>query len=159
MGARVVLARRFGGAALLLWLVVTITFLLIRLAPGDPTQLLVPPTASATDAARLRGELGLDRPVAVQYARWMGDVLQGNLGESFATRRPVGRVLLEALPVSLWLGGGSLLLTFLIGVPVGILQAARRGRALDRALTVAATLVYGPVTQGIVRRTARIRRR
>ena len=127
---------------LLLWLVVTITFLLVRLAPGDPAQLLVPPTASATDAARLRGELGLDRPLGVQYARWMGDVLRGNLGESFATRRPVGRVLREALPVSLWLGGGALLLTFLIGVPVGILQAARRGRALDRALTVAATLVY-----------------
>ncbi len=127
---------------LLLWLVVTITFLLVRLAPGDPAQLLVPPTASATDAARLRGELGLDRPVAVQYARWMGDVLRGNLGESFATRRPVGRVLREALPVSLWLGGGALLLTFLIGVPVGILQAARRGRLLDRALTVGATLVY-----------------
>ena len=127
---------------LLLWLVVTITFLLVRLAPGDPTQLLVPPTASATDVARLRGELGLDRPLAVQYARWMGDVLRGNLGESFATRRPVGRVLREALPVSLWLGGGSLLLTFLVGVPLGILQAARRGGTLDRALTVAATLVY-----------------
>lgn len=127
---------------LLLWLVVTITFLLVRLAPGDPAQLLVPPTASATDAARLRGELGLDRPLAVQYARWMGDVLRGDLGESFATRRPVGRVLREALPVSLWLGGGALLLTFLIGVPLGILQAARRGSALDRALTVAATLVY-----------------
>lgn len=127
---------------LLLWLVVTITFLLVRLAPGDPAQLLVPPTASAADAARLRGELGLDSPVAVQYARWMGDVLRGNLGESFATRRPVGRVLREALPVSLWLGGGALLLTFLIGVPVGILQAARRGGAVDRAITVAATLVY-----------------
>ena len=127
---------------LLLWLVVTITFVLVRLAPGDPAQLLVPPTASPTDAAKLRGELGLDRPVAVQYARWMSDVLRGNLGESFATRRPVGRVLREALPVSLWLGGGSLLLTFLVGVPLGIVQAARRGSTLDRALTVAATLVY-----------------
>ena len=127
---------------LLLWLVVTITFVLVRLAPGDPAQLLVPPTASATDAARLRGELGLDRPLAVQYARWMSDVLRGNLGESFATRRPVGRVLREALPVSLWLGGGSLLLTFLVGVPLGIVQAARRGGTLDRSLTVAATLVY-----------------
>ena len=92
---------------LLLWLVVTITFLLVRLAPGDPAQLLVPPTASAADAARLRGELGLDRPIAVQYARWMGDVLRGNLGESFATRRPVGGVLRDALPVSLWLGGAA----------------------------------------------------
>jgi peptide/nickel transport system permease protein len=126
----------------LLWLVVTITFVLVRLAPGDPAQLLVPPTASVQDAARLRAELGLDRPLVVQYARWLGGVLRGNLGESFATRLPVGRVLREAMPVSLALGGSALLITFLVGVPVGIVQAARRGHALDRALTVVATLVY-----------------
>jgi peptide/nickel transport system permease protein len=127
---------------LLLWLVVTITFVLVRLAPGDPAALLVPPTASAADAAHLRAEMGLDRPLAIQYARWMGGVLRGNLGESFVVRRPVGRVLLDALPVSLGLGGASLLLTFLIGVPLGILQAARRGRVLDHVLTVGTTLVY-----------------
>lgn len=127
---------------MLLWLVVTITFMLVRLAPGDPSQLLVPPTASAADAARLRAELGLDRPLAMQYAHWIGGVLRGNLGESFASRRPVGSDLRDALPVSLALGGTALVITFLIGVPIGILQAARRGRVVDRALTVAATLVY-----------------
>jgi peptide/nickel transport system permease protein len=136
------LLRRIAGALVLLWLVVTVTFVLVRIAPGDPAQLLIPPTASAADAARLRGELGLDRPIVVQYAQWMGDVLRGNLGESFTSRRPVGRVLMEALPVSLWLGGTALLLTFIVGVPIGILQAARRGRFTDRALTIAATLVY-----------------
>lgn len=136
------LLRRVGVALLLLWLVVTITFVLVRLAPGDPAQLLVSPTASAADAARLRAELGLDRPLAVQYARWMGGVLHGSLGESFASRQPVSRVLLEALPVSLALGGSALILTFLIGVPLGIVQAARRGRLLDHTLTVLATLVY-----------------
>jgi peptide/nickel transport system permease protein len=136
------LVRRIGAAVLLLWLVVTITFVLVRLAPGDPAQLLVPPTASSADAARMRRELGLDRPLAVQYARWMGGVLRGSLGESFVSRRPVGEVLVEALPVSLWLSGTALLITFLIGVPVGIAQAARRGRFVDRALTVATTLVY-----------------
>src|SRR5256885_1707359 len=131
-----------GVALLLLWLVVTITFILVRLAPGDPAQLLISPTASAADATRLRSELGLDRPLAVQYVWWMGGVLRGNLGESFASRRPVGSALLDALPVSLWLGGGALALTFLVGVPLGIVQAARRGRAADRALTIATTLVY-----------------
>jgi peptide/nickel transport system permease protein len=126
----------------LLWLVVTITFMLVRLAPGDPTALLVPPTASAQDAARLRAELGLDQPLAIQYARWMGGVLRGNLGESFAIHRPVGRVLLDAMPVSLILGGTALLITFMVGVPLGILQAARRGRALDHGLTVLTTLIY-----------------
>ena len=134
--------RRVGGAILLLWLVVTLTFVLVRLAPGDPAAFLVPPTASAQDVGRLRAELGLDRPLAVQYARWIGSLLRANLGESFALHRPVGALLGEAVPVSLGLGGTALLLTFVIGVPIGILQAARRGRPLDRALTVATTTVY-----------------
>ena len=136
------LIRRIVGAIVLLWLVVTITFVLVRVAPGDPALFLVPPTASAQDAARLRTDLGLDRPLAVQYARWMGGVLQGDLGESFASRRPVGGVLLDAMPVSLLLGGTALVITFLIGVPLGILQAARRGHAVDRLLTILATVVY-----------------
>ena len=136
------LVRRLGTALLLLWLVVTITFMLVRLAPGDPAALLVSPSATAVDAARLRTELGLDRPLAIQYARWMEGVLRGNLGESFATRQPVGRALLEALPVSIGLGGTALILTFMIGVPLGIIQAARRGQFVDHALTTVATLVY-----------------
>jgi peptide/nickel transport system permease protein len=90
----------------------------------------------------VRRTLGLDRPLMVQYARWLADVLRGNLGESFALARPVGSVIREALPVSLGLGSASLALTFLIGVPIGLLQAARRGRALDRVLTVITTTVY-----------------
>lgn len=129
-------------ALVLFWLVVTLIFALVRMAPGDPAAFLVPPTATAADAARLRSEFGLDRPLAVQYARWARAVFRGDLGESFATREPVTRVLGEAAPVSLWLGAVSLLLTFAIGVPVGMAQAARRGRALDRLLTVVTTTAY-----------------
>src|ERR671938_78014 len=96
--------RRLAGAAVLLWIVLTLTFLLLRAAPGDPAALLIPPTASAADAARARAQLGLDAPLAVQYARWAGGLLKGDLGESFADRRPVRDVLLEALPVSVALG-------------------------------------------------------
>jgi len=129
-------------ALVLLWLVVTLIFALVRMAPGDPATFLVPPTASAADATRLRAELGLDRPLAVQYARWAAGVLRGDLGESFATREPVGRVLAVAAPVSLWLGAVSVLLTFVLGVPIGMVQAAWRGRPLDRILTVATTVAY-----------------
>ena len=69
------------GAIALFWLVVTLIFGLVRLAPGDPVTLLVPPTASAADAARMRSELGLDRPVSVQYARWASALLRGEMGE------------------------------------------------------------------------------
>lgn len=134
--------RRLAGALVLLWLVLTITFALIRLAPGDAAAFLVPPSATAADVARVRAELGLDRSIAVQYARWGSDLLRGRLGESFSLHRPVTAALREAIPVSLGLGAASLMLTFLIGVPIGVLQAIRRGRATDFVLTVATTIVY-----------------
>ena len=136
------LARRIGAAIGLFWVVVTLTFVLIRLAPGDPAAFLVPPGASETDAARVRAELGLDRSMLVQYARWFPALLRGDLGTSFASGRPVAAMLGEAAPISLLLGATSLALTFLIGVPVGMLQAARRGRLTDRAITVVTTAVY-----------------
>ena len=141
-----VVARRVADALVLFWLVVTLIFVLIRMAPGDPAEFLVPPTATAGDAARLRTDLGLDRPLVIQYARWAGAVVRGNLGESFASRQPVSRLLLDAAPVSVALGGISLLLTFLIGVPLGMFQAARRGRALDHLTTVLTTAVYAAPT-------------
>ncbi len=134
--------RRLADALLLLWLVLTITFALIRMAPGDAATFLVPPSASAADVARVRTELGLDRSVAVQYARWMEGVLHGDFGESFALHEPVTRALADALPVSLGLGAASLALTFLIGVPIGMWQAVRRGGPTDRILTVLTTVVY-----------------
>lgn len=136
------IVRRLLDAVLLLWLVLTLTFLLVRAAPGDPASLLVPPGASAADLARARATLGLDRPLAVQYARWAGGVLKGDLGESIAQRRPVVSVLRDALPVSLGLGGASLLLTFLFGAAIGTAQAARRGGRLDTTLTVITTSLY-----------------
>ena len=134
--------RRLGGALLLLWLVLTLTFALIRLAPGDAAAFLVPPTASAADVARIRAELGLDQSVVVQYARWGTALLRGDLGESFSLHQPVVTALAQALPVSIGLGAASLALTFLIGVPLGMLQAIRRNAALDRILTGRTTFVY-----------------
>ena len=134
--------RRLSAALVLLWLVVTITFVLVRLAPGDAAALLVPPTATPEDAARLRAELALDAPIAVQYAKWMGGVLRGDLGESFTQRRPVTQVLRDALPVSVALGLSSLVLTFVVGVLIGMVQATRRGTLVDPALTFATTAIY-----------------
>lgn len=140
------LLRRLATAALLLWLVVTLTFVLVRLAPGDPSAFLIAPGASEADAARLRAELGLDRSMLVQYARWVAATLRGDFGTSFATGLPVTRMLADAAPISILLGGVSLALTFLVGVPVGMLQAAKRGRATDTAITVLTTAVYAAPT-------------
>jgi len=136
------LVRRLLAAAGLLWLVLTLTFLLLRMAPGDPAAFLIPPSASAADVARERARLGLNRPLIVQYARWAGGILKGDLGESFARHEPVSALLGRALPVSLGLGLTSLALTFVIGIAVGTYQAVRRGAAADTALTVVTTAVY-----------------
>lgn len=125
----------------LYWCVLSLTFVLLRLAPGDPSTFLLPPGASPADVTRLRASLGLDQPVGVQYAHWMRATLRGDLGTSFSDRRPVTAVLRDALPVSLALGGASLLLSFAIGATVGLVQAARRGGALDLVLTTASVVL------------------
>ena len=135
-------ARRLGVAAALVWAVATLTFALVRLAPGDAADLLAPATASAADAARLRRELGLDRPLAKQYASWLAQLVRGDLGESLAQRRPVAEIVAEAAPISLGLGGASLALSFLIGTAIGLVQGTRRGTRLDHALTVLTTTAY-----------------
>jgi peptide/nickel transport system permease protein len=136
------LVRRIADALVLFWLVVTVTFGLVRLAPGDPAALLVPPGASASEIASLRREFGLDAPLPLQYARWMGRVLSGDLGESFSRRQPVRQVLAEALPISIGLGVASLALTFLIGVSVGVFQASRRSSRVDTSITILTTTIY-----------------
>ena len=136
------LVRRGLAALGLIWLVLTLTFVLLHAAPGDAADLLVAPDAPPEVAAQLRQELGLDRPVTQQYGRWLANVLRGDLGQSFRRHEPVGRILASALPISLWLGTTSLLLTFVVGVAVGSLQASRKDRWLDRLLTGLTTAVY-----------------
>lgn len=136
------LIQRGVAALVLIWLVVTLTFVLLHAAPGDAADLLVPPGAPPEAVARLRAELGVDRPLVVQYGRWLADVLRGDLGESFVYARPVTAVLAEALPVSLWLGVSSLALTFLVGVAVGAHQAVHHNTWHDRLLTGLTTSVY-----------------
>src|SRR4051812_37154288 len=93
-----VVMRAVTRAVVLYVCVLSLTFALLRLAPGDPATFLLPPGASAADVVRLRAELGLDRSMGVQYARWLRETLAGDLGTSFASARPVRRVIADALP-------------------------------------------------------------
>jgi peptide/nickel transport system permease protein len=133
---------RLASAVALLWLVITLTFVLVRAAPGDPAALLIAPSATAAEIASARAALGLDDPIATQYARWIGGIVSGNLGESIARRRPVAEVLGDALPLSIALGAISLALTFAVGISIGMFQAARRGRPMDTVLTLITTTVF-----------------
>ena len=136
-----VVLRALVRALLLFWCVLSLTFALLRLAPGDTATFLLPPGASAVEAARMRAELGLDQPIAVQYARWLRESLTGHLGDSFVAHRQVSAVIGDALPVSLALGGASLFLSFVIGTAIGVFQAARHGSRADIAFTTASVLL------------------
>jgi peptide/nickel transport system permease protein len=132
--------RALGGLGVVLG-VVTLMFFLLRLAPGDPALLLVGPSASPDQVAAQRRSLGLDRPVAQQYATWLGQFARGDWGTSIATGRPVRAMLAQAWPATVRLVGISLQLSYLIGIAVGVVQAARGGR-LDTALSVITVTLF-----------------
>jgi peptide/nickel transport system permease protein len=127
------LAGRLLQAAAASFGVLTIVFFVMRLS-GDPTLLLVPEGASAEQVAQLRTALGFDRPLAVQYAAYLGDLLRLDLGESLVQRAPVAAIVGERIPYTLALAGGALLVALGIGIPAGILMAVHRGGVLERAL-------------------------
>jgi len=121
--------------------VVTLMFFLLHLAPGDPARLLVGPTATPEQVAAQRHALGLDRPLPQQYASWLGRFVRGDWGTSLATGRPVRAMLADAWPATVKLVGLSLLLSYGLGILVGVLQASRPGW-LDTALSIATVTLF-----------------
>src|SRR5690349_21221128 len=114
------------------------TFLLLRLAPGDPVRVMLGQDADAATVERIRGELGLDRPLPVQYVIWAPRVLQGALGRSTRTTQPVGEAIAARLPVTIELSILGLALSLLVGIPAGVLSATRAGSLADRVVSVVA---------------------
>jgi peptide/nickel transport system permease protein len=139
---RTALLRRLAVAITTVLLVVTGTFAAVHLMPGDPVRLYFGPTADPAVVAATRHALGLDRPLPAQYADWLARFVRGAWGTSIAQQRPVAQVLGDALGPTLVLVGGSLLLTYIVGILVGAFQASRRRTRLDTALTGLTTLVY-----------------
>jgi peptide/nickel transport system permease protein len=131
--------RRLGYAALSLCLLSLMIFLFVRVT-GDPTVLLVEPGASRDDLAALRTELGLDRPLVVQYASFVKDVVRGDFGRSFYYRTPVLELYASRLPNSLLLAVAAMAFSLLIGIPSGIMAAVRVGGWWDSAGKIFALL-------------------
>ena len=116
-------------------------FATLRLLPGDVAQSLAGATGSPAQVAALRTQLGLDRPVAVQYLDWAGGLLRLDLGESLVTGSPVAGEIAEKLGVTLPLAGLSLVFGLLIGVPAGVYAAARQRRASGVAVGIGAQVL------------------
>jgi len=107
--------------------IILVSFFLVKLIPGDPAVMMLGPTASQKSLDELRAKLGFTEPVGTQFLRYLGDVLQGDLGRSWQTTRPVTEDLLQRFPATLELVSCGLLLAIAIGFPLGV-AAARRGR-------------------------------
>lgn len=132
------LLRRLAGMIVVMFLVATIVFVIAHVIPGDPAAVMLGPSATAADIAALRTRLGLDASLPVQYLQFMHSVIRLRLGESIFLSRSVTQALAERAPLTLQLTILAAGLAALIGIPIGILSAVKRGSFLDQALTAAA---------------------
>ena len=138
---RFIYLRLLGTLPLLLG-IATLVFLVLHLAPGDPTAYLYGPGVPAEVIDQQRRNFGLDQPLPVQYARWLGALARGDLGYSLAQGRPVRAILGSALPNTLLLTGTSLVLVFVVGVLIGVWQAVRQHGVGDTLLSVGSLFFY-----------------
>ena len=118
--------------------VLLLTFLLVHLIPGDPVEVMLGESATSTDRGALRAELGLDRPLPVQFADYLGKLVRGDFGVSIQNHAPIAGLLAERLPATARLASLSLSLALLVGIPLGIAAALRQNRWPDRLATLSA---------------------
>jgi glutathione transport system permease protein len=125
------LVRRLGFALITLFAVLTIIFLIVRILPGDPAQVILGDQADAATVAALRTRLGLDQPLLVQYAGFLAGAVRGDWGVSLVTGRPVVQEVLSVLPWTVELTIYALLIGAVTGIPLGVWAAVNRNRATD----------------------------
>ncbi len=136
-----------GGRALQMVVVLVLSsgaiFALIRAVPGDPAVALAGPDATPEVVAAVRESLGLDAPLLVQYASWLGGALRGDFGISLTARRPVADLISRALPASVQLTLAALLISVVLGVVLGVLSSLHRGRWLDAVISTTTSAIIG----------------
>jgi len=115
-----------------LLLIAVASFSLLYLIPGDPVLAILGPDANTEDIAKMRSQLGLDRPLLVQFTYWFGNLLQGELGNSIISGRPISLSLMEKLPVTLALAITATFISLIIALPAGILAAVKQNTWVDK---------------------------
>ncbi|MCE0845833.1 ABC transporter permease [Buttiauxella sp. A2-C1_F] len=131
-----VLVRRLAQLVPMLFFISLVSFLLVKLAPGDPVQAYITPRMSPEDIERIRHSMGLDKPMFMQYLLWLKNVLQGDLGYSLIYHRPVLTMIAERIPATLGLMGASLILAMVLAIPLGLVAGAFKHRWLDHFLNM-----------------------
>jgi peptide/nickel transport system permease protein len=130
--------RRFLGFAATLLVAAVVIFLLLDLLPGDPAQFILGINATPEAVVRLRVQLGLDAPAHERFIEWVLGMLRGDFGISYTQRAPVAELIADRLGVTLPLAVAAMIISMAVGLPLGILAARRRGKALDTVAMVAA---------------------
>jgi len=130
------LLRRLVGALVVIWGVATISFVLVFLMPGDAARMYAGPRAPEATVERIRQEWGLNDSLPVQYVRFLGRAVQGDLGRSTRDGRPVLQAVIERVPVTIQLALAGLSVELLLGIPLGIIAALRPGSLIDQFTTV-----------------------
>ncbi len=134
------IARRLLVSIPVLFGILLVTFVLARLIPGDPCKAILGEKASQEVCERFTRKHGFDRPIYVQFGFYMGRVLQGDFGNSIRFSRPVSRILIERLPMTIELAVGGLILALLIGVPLGLISAMRHNTGVDVTTMIIANI-------------------
>ena len=124
--------RRLLATVPVMLIVAVLVFLMLRLTPGDPAAIIAGDNANAEQIALIRGRLGLDRPILTQFVIWMGNLLQGDFGESFFFKKTVADLVLDRLEPTLALSLLTILIAVLVAVPLGVLAAFKQGTWIDR---------------------------
>lgn len=132
--------RRLLYAVLVIFGVVTVTFFLMYVLPGDPARLMLGQRADVQSVEAIRAELGLDQPLHIQYVSFLAKAAQGNLGRSYATNRDVLETILERFPATALLAISALSLSTVIGIAIGVISAVKRYTLLDNLSMVLALL-------------------
>lgn len=133
---------RIGSIVVTLFLLSVIVFSLQLLLPGDPATVLAGEDRSPETIASIRERFGLDQPLPVQYVRWLGNAVQGDLGTSMRFNQPVVALVLSKLPVTFQLATMALVIAILLGVTAGIFAAVYQGTAVDQTLTVFSVMSF-----------------
>jgi len=136
--------RRLIQSVIVFFLITILVFLIMRLLPGDPIYMIMSRAASETATEMqldvLRHQYGLDRPMMVQYFSWLNGVFHGDLGVSILTNTDIRQSIMNRLPVTLHLGILALIISFILGLPMGIIAAVRRGTWIDTVVTSLANI-------------------
>ncbi|MCB1348955.1 MAG: ABC transporter permease [Maritimibacter sp.] len=130
------LVRRIGEALLILFGISLVTFVLLYLVPADPARQIAGRSATAETVANIRAQLGLDQPFYVQYSRYLGNLLQGDLGRSYLQRTEVTELIAARMPATLLLMVAAIVVELIIGLTIGTIAALKRNRPIDHGLMV-----------------------